>query len=163
MKPFVEPQMIRLRLSALHLTSSALFRVEPLAEAEPLQIRFVGNISMPDSSILNLDSTIWRLTGHNADQIKFFVDKAPEGSIIMQINPKDKSGISLNGHVSMFTIKQLQSGNLRYLHHGSNQSSDWFSVNFTTSEREVYGPFRFDIKMVESVQVNMEIKTMSLN
>lgn len=153
MKPFFEPQMIKLQLSALHLTSRAVLRVEPSAETEPLQIRFVENISMPHSSILNLDTTIWRITGHSANQLKFFVVKAPEGSIVLQVNPKDKSAISVNGHVSMFTVKQLESGNLRYLHHSDKQSSDWFSVNFTTPEHEIYGPFRFEIKMVESLQV----------
>lgn len=56
----------------------------------------------------------------------------------------------------MFTMKQLESGNLRYLHHGSanQKSSDWFSINFTTHAHETYGPFRFDINMVESTQVN---------
>jgi hypothetical protein len=87
MKPFVEPQAIRLRLSAFHFNSSdAIFHIEPSIETEPLQFRFTDSIKMPHSSILRLDSTIWRLTGRNANQTRFFVDRQPEhGSIVLQV------------------------------------------------------------------------------
>ncbi|KAI6182868.1 hypothetical protein M3Y97_00426900 [Aphelenchoides bicaudatus] len=155
MTPFVEPQAIRLRLSALHVNSSdASFNIEPSTEIEPLQFRFIESISMPHSSILRLDSTIWRLTGRNANQTRFYVDRQPEhGSIVLQVTT-GKSSIPINGQVQMFTKQQLESGNLRYLHHGSksNGLGDWFSINFTTSEYDTYGPFRFEINFIESTQ-----------
>jgi hypothetical protein len=63
----------------------------------------------------------------------------------------------MNGQVTMFTKQQLESGNLRYLHHGSKNTElgDWFSVNFTTTEYETYGPFRFEIDFIESTQVSI--------
>lgn len=86
MQPFVEPQAIRLKLSALHLNSDAVFKVEPLVETEPLQLRFTESITMPHSSTLQLDSTIWRLIGRNANQTRFFIDRQPkDGSVVFQV------------------------------------------------------------------------------
>lgn len=87
MTPFVEPQAIRLRLSALHLNfSNSIFHVEPSIETEPLQFRFTESISLPHSSTVRLDSTIWRITGRDANQTRFFVDRQPgHGSIVFQV------------------------------------------------------------------------------
>jgi hypothetical protein len=85
--PFVEPKTISLRLSAFHInTSDAIFHIEPSIETEPLQFRFTESISVPKNSILCLDSTIWRLTGRQANQTRFFVVRQPEhGSIVLQV------------------------------------------------------------------------------
>lgn len=104
MRPFVEPQAIRLKLSALHLSSDAIFRVEPSIETEPLQLRFVESISMPHSSILCLDSTIWRLSGRNANQTRFFIDRPPEhGSISIQVDSSESFIRSSNKFCSLKT------------------------------------------------------------
>ncbi|KAI6207840.1 hypothetical protein M3Y96_00051600 [Aphelenchoides besseyi] len=150
--PFVEPKLIKLTIWALHFNSEVTFRIEPTDDVNPLQLRFVERINLPQTATVTLDAAIWRVNGGDQRPILFVLDRIPNhGSVILVRSAVSNSAV----HPMAWRLENLRNGQLRYVHHGGSgaPNNDSFTFNITINEQEeAYGPFRLDIHLAPSTR-----------
>ncbi|KAI6241244.1 hypothetical protein M3Y99_00348500 [Aphelenchoides fujianensis] len=152
--PFVEPQVIKLVISALHVNAEVVFRVEPTDEVEPLQLRLVDRLNLPPTATVPLDEAVWSVRGGNSRSVLFLLERAPSfGSVVLV---REAVGVSVV-HPLAWRLEEWRSGELRYVHHGGAEAPDhdFLLFNISTAEDEekgLLGPFRLDVQLARTAR-----------